>query len=442
MNAVAIKRAGTVKTPDDVMADFRELLVNGCFTKELVGLNAVGLENFNQTGFPGRKSEKFTYLDVSDLAKAGFHLRKEPSQTTPSQVEAQLLPSTHKSRVVFVDGIYMEHLSDISAIRDQVELLPLSEAFTQFPEIKDTTLQRAIHEDDPIANLNTAFTINGAHLRIKDGEQAQAPIEILFLAARYKAYPLFTAPRLVIDVGRGAKVDFIIKNTKEYGSYLHNSVMDVSARESSDVNFYHISLHSGPAWRFFKLNVDQYAKSSVKLVNVSTGSRISRYAYDWNLKEPGATMEIRSLATLSNKAKNHKYATVRHQAPGCSSRLLFKNVINDEARSSVDSTVIVEPGASGSFSEQLIRNLLVSDKGRADNKPNLMIHADDVQCSHGATIGQLDEEILFYFMSRGLTRDEAARSLLNAFAREVTNSIKEPYAAAVVDETILQRRGE
>ncbi|MDH5511236.1 MAG: SufD family Fe-S cluster assembly protein [Nitrospinota bacterium] len=441
MNATAINRPEALKTPDDIMADFRELLVNGCFTTELCGLNAVGLEKFNSTGFPSRKNEKFTYLDVSDLAKAGFHLRKEPSQTTQSQVEAQLLPSTHNSRVVFVDGVYMDHLSDISAVRGQVELIPLNEAFTQFPEIKISTLNRAIDEDDPIANLNTAFTINGAHLRIKEGEQAQAPIEILFLAARNKSYPLFTAPRLVIDIGAGAKADFILKNTREFGSYLHNAVVDVNARENSESVLYQFSLHGGSAWRFFKLNVDQYAKSSLKLVNVSTGARISRYAYDWNLKGPGASMEIRSLAALNNKAKSHKYATIRHQAPGCSSRLLFKNIVNDESRSSVDSTVIVEPGASGSFSQQLIRNLLTTDKGRADNKPNLMIHADDVQCSHGATIGQLDEEILFYLMSRGLTRDVAARSLLNAFAREVTNSIKEPYAAAVVEENIL-RRGE
>jgi len=442
MNATATKRPTPVKTPEDIMADFRELVTNGCFSKDLAGLNAVGLENFNQIGFPDRKNEKFTYLDISEVANAGFHLRKEPSQTTAIQVEDRLFPSTYKSRVVFVDGVYMEHLSDISAVRDQVELLPLNDAFLQYPEIKQGTLQRAIAEDDPIANLNSAFAMNGAYLRIKDGETVTAPVEVLFLAARYKAAPLFTTPRMAIDIGAGSNVDIIFKDTKEHGPYMHNAVVDLTAKENSTAFIYQFGLHSGTAWRFFKLNVDQYAKSSVKLVNISTGARISRHSYEWKLKEPGATMEIKSLAALDKKAKSHKYARVLHQATDCSSRLLFKNMINDEARSSVDSTVIVEPGASGSFSEQLIRNLLMSDKGRADNKPNLMIHADDVKCSHGATIGQLDDEILFYLMSRGLSREDATLTLLNGFAKEVTNSITEPYAAAVVEETILQRRGE
>ncbi|MDH4184856.1 MAG: SufD family Fe-S cluster assembly protein, partial [Nitrospinota bacterium] len=374
-----------------------------------------------------------------ELTAARFQLRQEPSNTSPEMVEKLIFPSAQNSMIVFVDGVYMEHLSNISSIRGQVDVRTLGQAFIQTPTLKDDVLNNSIAEKDPFANLNAAFVVNGAYLRVKDGESLKAPVEVLFLTAENNRVPLLASPRLYIEIGKGAKADIIFKQTKEFGPHFSDAVIDIKAMAGCEANLYNISLQKGPGWRFIKINVDQYAASKVKMIDVSTGAKISRLNLDWKLREAGAEMEIKSLASLEGSAQNHCLARVTHQAPDCSSQLLFKNIINDASRSSVDGTVVVEAGASGSFSRQLINNLLLSDDGRADNKPSLMIHADEVQCSHGATIGQLDDETLFYMMSRGLSRAEAAKALTNGFAREITGSITEPYVAAVVVEAILNR---
>jgi Fe-S cluster assembly protein SufD len=441
MSEAIITQPAPVGPKGILLADFRELITQGCFSHDMVELNSIGRENFLLSGYPIHKDERFTYLDLTDVKTAKLHLSKEPSHINREGVEKLLFPSTLKSRIVFLDGVYMPHLSEISAIRTQIEISPLGEAFHDRPEVKKEILDGAFAESDPFANLNAAFAINGAYLRIKDGEHLKAPLEILYLAAENKAPTPLAAPRLVLDVGEKAKVDFIFKNTQEQAPYFFNAVADITARAEAKVNIYHLALSEGSGWRFMKMNVHQCASSSVKLVSINSGSRISRTSYDWKLKEPGATMEIKSLAPLDGIAQNHVYARVSHEAPDCSSQLLFKNIVDGKSRSSVDSTVTVAPGAKGSFSHQMINNLLISEGSRADNKPNLSIHNDDVQCSHGATIGQLDDEALFYLMSRGLGRSEAARSLMNGFAKEVISAIAEPYALAVVEENILKHYG-
>jgi len=442
MNATVKTQTRGETAKDLAMVDFRELITQGCFTHDMVELNSVGRENFTLSGYPERKDERFTYVDLLEVKNARLHLRKEPSYTNREEVERLLFPSATNSRIVFVDGVFIPYLSDMTSVRFQIELLPLGVAMERYPQVKKELLDSAFAEQDPFANLNAAFAMNGAYLKINDGEQLKSPVEIIYFSAEYKTPTLLSAPRLFVDIGEKAKAAIIFKNMKEQGPYLFNAVSTMAVRAQAQASVYHLALNHSSAARFSKLGVIQYAHSSVKMVTVNAGAKTSRWSFDWKLREPGASMELKSLAPLHGKSQNHIYSRVTHEAPDCSSQLLFKNIVDGEARSSVDSTVIVDPGARGSASHQLINNLLLSDGARADNKPNLMIHNDDVQCSHGVTIGQLDEETLFYFMSRGMGKAEASRSLINGFAREVTDAILEPYALAVVEENVLlHKRG-
>ncbi|PIQ97266.1 MAG: Fe-S cluster assembly protein SufD, partial [Nitrospinae bacterium CG11_big_fil_rev_8_21_14_0_20_56_8] len=173
--------------------------------------------------------------------------------------------------------------------------------------------------------------------------------------------------------------------------------------------------------------------------HASSGCRLARHHYEVDLDDVGGELRLNGLSVISREEQVHNYVRIHHRAPNCTSHQFFRNIISHRARSSVDGTVIVDPGAQQTQSDQLINNLMLTDEGHADNKPNLMIFADDVKCTHGATVGQIDENQIFYLKTRGLTEAAAKSLLTRSFAESVLESIDFPAVREDLENTLLKK---
>ena len=164
-----------------------------------------------------------------------------------------------------------------------------------------------------------------------------------------------------------------------------------------------------------------------------------RHHYDARLKAPGAELSLNAVSVLGGQEQVHQFVRIHHEAPHCTSHQLFKNIVDGKSRTSVDGTVIVCSGAQLTYSDQLINNLMLSDEAHADNKPNLMIFADDVKCTHGATVGQVSPDQMFYLKTRGLSEKTAKELLTKSFAASVIDTVRFPAVAAELKKSLLKK---
>ena len=193
------------------------------------------------------------------------------------------------------------------------------------------------------------------------------------------------------------------------------------------------------AWNFAKTRVHLKRNARFYSANACNGSVLVRHHFEGRLEEEGAELILNGVSVLDGKEQVHNFVRIHHEAPQCVSHQHFKNVVNDEGRSSFDGTVIVNQGAQLTNSNQLINNLMLSNNCHADNKPNLMIFADDVKCTHGATIGQIDDEQLFYLQTRGLSKKFAKELLTRGFAESIIQTIKFPEVVKELSNTLLKK---
>ena len=192
-------------------------------------------------------------------------------------------------------------------------------------------------------------------------------------------------------------------------------------------------------WNFIKTRVHLKRDARFHSANASTGSVLVRHHFEGRLEEEGAELILNGVSVLGGKEQVHNFVRIHHEAPQCVSHQHFKNVVNDEGRSSFDGTVIVNQGAQLTNSNQLINNLMLSNNCHADNKPNLMIFADDVKCTHGATIGQIDDDQLFYLQTRGLSEKFAKELLTRGFAESIIQTIQFPEVVKELSSTLLKK---
>ena len=220
-----------------------------------------------------------------------------------------------------------------------------------------------------------------------------------------------------------------------------NAVHDFIIEEDAGMTYWQVQADDVSSWHCSKIRVQLHRNSRFNSTCGSSGSRVTRHHYDVRLKEEGAELDMKGASVLVGEEQVHNFVRVHHEAPHCNSKQHFKNVINDKGRASFDGTVIVNKGAQLTNSDQLINNLMLSDEGKADNKPNLMIFADDVKCAHGATVGQIDDDQIFYLKSRGLDGEVAQSLLTMSFVQSIIETI--PNGDVVRDlNTLLLKKLE
>ena len=397
-------------------------------------LQEAALNRFELLGFPHSKHEMYTFVNTKGLVATSFSLPDGVASVSEDFVAGHIYPDCERQCLVFVDGVFDRGLSRFEGV--STNLVPLSEACQ---ELKNYLSDMAENENDVFASLSTAFCGEGLVFKVDDNTQISGTVQVLFVSTGRSAGPVMHAPRLVWQLGKLSEVKVIEKFVGTEGGYFINSVQDWLLAEGAGVSFTQVQADSFESWHFSKIRVHLNRNARFYSSNASSGTQLARHHYEIWLKEEGSELRLNGVSVLDDKEQVHNFIRIHHEAPQCISHQHFKNVVNGHARSSFDGTVIVNPGAQLTSSDQLINNLMLSDDCHANNKPNLMIFADDVKCTHGVTIGQIDEDQWFYLQTRGLSAKAAKELLTRSFAQSIIQTIEFPEVVEELNGTLLKK---
>ncbi len=420
-----------------VLALHKQFLDSDQPSADLLPFNKKALDRFETLKFPHRKHEMYTFVNTKSLVGTSFSLKTENS-VQKSFIEQHIYAGCERSHLTFMDGVLCPELSDATALGTDVKIGSLVEAIKS--ESFKNTLQESIEqENDVFASINSAFMKQGVMIRVDRDKQIEFPLQILNVSSGSKGGPVMTVPRVYVHLEPLSELKLIIKYVGDGENYFMNSVQDIVVEDNATLTHVQIEADSTDAWHFSKNRV--YLKRDSKYLGYQTtnGTQLVRNHNEVWLNEPGAEVELSGVSVLEEDEQSHQFIRVHHEVGNCTSHQHFKNIINDRARASFDGTVVVNNGAQLTNSDQLINNLMLSDEGHADCKPNLMIFADDVKCAHGATVGQLDEEQLFYLKTRGLSDPVAKEILTQSFARSIIQKIPFEPVVKELDQTLLKK---
>ncbi len=402
----------------------------------LAELQEAALNRFVLLGFPHSKHEMYTFVNTKGLAGTPFSLSDVSGVVSEDFVASHIYPGCERQCLVFVDGAFNSALSRLEGVN--ASLVPLSEAMSD-QVLKDYLSETTENENDVFASLSTAFCGEGLLCKIGDNTQVSGTVQVLFVSTGRKSGPVMHAPRLIWQLGTLSEIKVVEKYVGTEGGYFINSVQDWLLAEGAGVGYTKVQADPFDSWHFSKTRIQLHRNARFYSTNASSGTLLARHHYDVRLKEEGSELRLNGVSVLDGKEQVHNFIRVHHEAPQCVSHQHFKNIVNGQARSSFDGTVIVNQGAQLTSSDQLINNLMLSNDGHADNKPNLMIFADDVKCTHGATIGQIDENQWFYLQTRGLSAKTAKELLTRSFAKSIIQTIEFPEVVKELNDTLLKK---
>lgn len=392
----------------------------------LAKARAKAWDHFLGLGLPTRKDEVYRYVRLNQL----FIQQYEPAQLTEvsnEDIVRHVVPECARSVLIFVNGYFSPQLSKIEALPKRAVVLPLSEAMRTYGGFLNNQWTKSIKEEtDAFAAVNAALHPEGIFLYLPPKTVVEEPIHVLNIIDA-KQSPMLIMPRLQVFVGAQSKLSLVSTQAVLSGSgYAFNMVADMAIEEGSEVHYTQIACDAQDIWHFDALRATLKRDSRLQTIAVTDGSATVRNDYKVSLAGENAEALLNGVSMLNGNREAHTHVLVDHQAPHCRSMQLFKVALNDVSRSSFEGKILVRQLAQKTEAFQLNNNLLLSDKANAASKPNLEIFADDVKASHGATIGQLDEEQIFYMKTRGLHEAEAKNFLVYGFCQEVTDKIAIP----------------
>ncbi len=393
---------------------------------------AAALERANALSVPTTRDEEWRFTDLAPLNK----LRVEASSAAaPVDVASFAVPEA-AFRLTFVDGVYAPSLSSRSALPAGVTVSSLAEALTTNPALIEPHLAAHAGFDQQVFTaLNTAWLRDGAVVHVAKNAVVDEPLHLLFIAAQKDAV---SCPRCLIVAETGAQCTVI----EDYVSatdaaYFTNAVTEIAIAPNARVRHVRLQRESAAAVHIASCAVSLAKDAAYVSQSIAFGARLSRYNLDVVHKGEGTVAVIDGLALISGQQCADTHTTMDHAQPNGRCTQLHKTIVGGAAHAVFNGKVLVRQGAQLTNSAQQSRNLLLSSTARVDTKPQLEIFADDVKCAHGATVGQLDAEQLFYLKSRGLP-DTAARNLLTyAFGAEIVDRIPVKSLVAQLEKTVM-----
>jgi len=395
-------------------------------------LRANAVDRVGALTVPTTRDEDWRFTDISPLTKLSFQPAQALAELAPATVAQWAIPEA-AARLVFVDGIYApQHSFNRAGL--SVENL-VSGAKLHGAAVEQHLGRYAGFERNAFAALNTAFLHDGALLVVPRDAALAAPVHLLFIATRKQAA---SYPRCLVIAEPGSAVtlveDFV---ALESGAYFTNAVTEIAIAGNAEVRHVRVQRDSAEAFHFANCAVSLAQASRYHSVSIALGASISRHNLGVVLAAEGAGCSIDGLALIGGAQLADTHTLIDHAVPQGTSRQLHKCIVDGAARAVFNGNIMVRPGAQRTDSSQSSRNLLLSAKARVDTKPQLEIFADDVKCAHGATVGQLDVDEVFYLKSRGLS-DTAARNLLTyAFGAEVIERIPVASLRKRLEQTVM-----
>lgn len=425
-------------------AQFRELQqrTGEAESPWLKRLRESAFARFEELGFPTTKQEEWKYTNVAPIARASFDKPSGPTQLDPKQLSKFIYQEAETSRLVFVNGIFSTELSSVEALPAGVAATDLRDALKdeRYAEIlRDELARGADYNEHAFAALNTALFESGAFIHLPKGVIVDTPIQLLFLAGENET-PTVSFPRVLIVAGEGSSAT-VIESYAGVGetTYFTNAVVEVKLADAARLNYYKVQREGAGAFHVAATSVGLGRESSFNSTTITLGAQLSRHNINVALDHEGAECWVDGLYIVGDGQHTDTHSLIDHRQPHCTSHQLYKGILDGKSRAVFNGKVFVRRDAQQTDAMQTNRNLLLSSEARVDTKPQLEIFADDVKCAHGATVGQLEEEELFYLESRGLHTDLARNLLTYGFAEEVIDKIKIESIKEQLGEAVLNR---
>ena len=385
----------------------------------------VAFERFSRTGFPTPRHEEYKYTNLAPIARGGFQLAPSNGATVAVEVVEKLGLGLSGPRLVFVDGQFRAELSRLGALPGGVRVESLAAVAVSDPSLVEEHLTRHADVDDhALTALNTAFFQDGAFVRIPDRTVVSEPIHLLFLSTAAEPNRV-THPRLLIEAGNHSEAS-IIESYYGLGSnvYWTNSVVEVLAGENSHIELYKIQHEELQAFHTGLIELIAGRNTTIATHSLSFGGALVRNDINVLLNDEGSHCDLNGLYAVNGSQHVDHHTLIDHAKPHCTSHQLYKGVLDGRSSGVFNGKIIVRADAQKTDAIQNNKNLLLSREAEVNTKPQLEIDANDVRCTHGATIGQLDKESMFYLRSRGINRKEARNLLTYAFAADILERIK------------------
>jgi Fe-S cluster assembly protein SufD len=400
----------------------------------VAALREEAFRRFEAGGLPSRRIEEWKYTDLRALMREAKPLAPLPDAAARrwAAESAALLASIDARRIVFVDGSFVLELSDLSDLEPGLSIRSMASAL----EAGDTRVLTRMGRISPTADtamaLNTAFMRDGAVIDVAAGVALARPIHLVFVAARKEASAVFT--RSLAMIGKGARA-MLVESHEGSSEQQVNTAMELDVADEAHVD--HVKITAAGALHVSTMMAAVGAHSRFNEFLFTAGGAVVRNQIFVRFAGTGTIAGIRGASLLKGNQHADTTLLVDHAAEGCTSRETFKSVLDGESRGVFQGKIIVRPGAQKTDAKMATHALLLSDAAESDNKPELEIFADDVQCGHGATSGALDEDLLFYLRARGITQPEAEALLIQAFVGEAVEGIEHAGLRDVLMEQVV-----
>ena len=425
---------------DTLRPAFDRLQRDGSDANGLGTLRARGFARFSEVGFPTTRLESWRFTNVGPVMQRRFAV-PAPAEPEPSAIRPFELTGVEGPQVVCVDGRYSPQLSSVGGLPAGVELRSLADVLATDPHGLDRQLAQLAHFDDPAASftaLNTGLLQDGLVVRIPDHTILETPIRLLFVSTG--GDDVMSHPRTLIVAGANSQVRLVESYAGlSDGAYLTNAVTEVYVGDNAVVDHYKLLRESVEAFHVASMHLRLERSATFSSNSITLGGAIVRNEVMAELHGEGGECTLNGLYLVNGTRLVDNHTTIHHAKPHCNSHELYKGILDGRARAVFNGKIIVAIDAQKTDAKQTNKALLLTEEAQINTKPELEIFANDVKCTHGATIGQLDADALFYLRSRGLDREQARDVLIHAFASDLVNRIETAPIREQLDAVLLQQ---
>ena len=384
------------------------------------------LNNFETLGIPDKKVENYKYTSLEPFFKKAFsyHFNPQNIEFSLEDIFKCDVPELDTNVIILLNGFYHEKFNSKKEIPEGVIISSFQKASVEYPQIIEKHFAKyAGYNSDGLVALNTAFVKDGIFIYIPKNVIIEKPVQIINILLSQEE--ILVQHRNLFVLEENSRANFVIcDHTLSPHTYLTNSVTEIYTGSNSIFDITRMQNEHNGSTQVTNTFIHQMGNSKVTSNTITLHGGLVRNNLHVNLNGQGAENESYGLYLLDHGQHVDNYVNINHLAPNCTSNQLYKGVLDDFSTGAFNGRIYVKKDAQKTLAYQTNRNLLLTDDAKIHSKPQLEIYADDVKCSHGATVGQLDEEAVFYMRSRGVNIKEAKMLMMNAFTNEITSVIK------------------
>lgn len=428
----------------------------------LLDIQKTSLEKFIAQGFPNRYQEDWKYTDLAFLAKKDIAW-SIPENPLHQKIALRHLKENNFSPIVFINGSLCSALSKINHLSPLIQCMSLKEMLLNHPEQIANYLKK--NEDaSALTHLNTALMSDGLFLHVRENFQLEIPIHLLFLSTApsintmvntrniivleknaqislFEEHRSFTPEEFLenIDIEALHKQSSLESNPSNQANLFKNTVTDIFLAQDAKLNYCKLQQEHANTIHVAHTNIAHAKNSHTHSHSISLGAKMARDDLHIQLNDTGASCELNGLYVLSHQQHTDHHTRIDHNAANTSSQECYKGILQDRAKGVFNGKIMVHPNAQKTKSTLLNKTLLLSPIAEMNTKPELEIYADDVQCTHGATVGQIEPEQLFYLRSRGLDFQNATKLLMHAFYQESLGKLKNQSLQQYIETQIAEK---